>query len=78
VAASLRPEQRDGRLGDVDYAEQVRLDLRAERGEVGFLDGRDVAVPGIVDEHVDPTEPLRRGLDRPARACLVTDNEGHR
>ncbi|OAH21897.1 hypothetical protein AX289_25585 [Methylorubrum populi] len=31
-----------------------------------------------VDDYVDPTEPLRRGLDRPARTCLVGVVEGQR
>ncbi len=64
MTTALRPKEGNGRLGHVDDPEQVRLDLRPERGEVGVLDGGDVAVPGVVDDDVDASEALYGSLGR--------------
>ena len=58
MSRALCAQHRNGGLGDDDDAEQVRLDLRAEVLEARLLDGPDVAVSGIVDQHVEPAEHL--------------------
>ena len=58
-------------LGDVDDAEEIRLNLRTKFVEAGVFDRADVAVPGIVGEHVEPSEgPCRYG-DGMGRRLLV-------
>ena len=58
-----RAHDRKGRAGDVDRAEEGGLDLRPEllRGEL--LEEPGVEIAGVVDQHVDPAEPVHGRLD---------------
>ena len=69
-AAALLAQHRDGRLRDVVDAPEVGLELGAEVLVVAGLDGRDVGVAGVVDDHVEAAEPLARLGDRRAGARL--------
>ena len=71
VPGSLSPHDGDRRLRHVHDAEEVRFDLRAEVLHARVLDRRQVAVPGVVREHVEPPErhprPSGPPRSRPAR-----------
>jgi hypothetical protein len=58
VAAALLAQRRQRGLGHVDPAEQVGLDLGAEVVAGDVLDGGEVGVAGVVDDHVEPSEPV--------------------
>jgi hypothetical protein len=75
VPGALLAQVRDRGLGDVDDTEEIRLDLRAEAGEGGILDRSDIAVPGVVDEDVEPSERFERALDGVARCSFIRDVE---
>ena len=50
--ATLPAQYRQGSLGDVHYAIEIGLDLLAEILFRHILNRRQVAVPGIVDQHI--------------------------
>ena len=77
-AGPLLAEDRQRRLGDVDDAEQVRLDLRPEVLVGGLLDRGTVRVPGVVRDHVEAAELVDSGLYRGLRRLGVGDVEGDR
>src|ERR1700730_9332822 len=54
----LLAHEREGGLGDVDDAEEIRLNLRTKFVEARIFDRADVAIAGIVGEHVQPSEGL--------------------
>src|SRR5438132_10619302 len=56
---------------DVDEAKQVRLDLGTKVPEFRVLEGADVAIAGVIDEHVEGAQRLDRRIDRVARRLLV-------
>jgi hypothetical protein len=60
---ALPAHDRKGRAGDVDRTEQGGLNLRPEllRGELFEETGVEVA--RVVDQHIDPAEPVHAGLD---------------
>jgi hypothetical protein len=60
MTGPLLPHQRERGLGDVDNAEKIRLNLRTKFVEARIFDRADVAVPGIVNKHVEPPEGLSR------------------
>ena len=49
-------------------AEKIGLEHGADVGVVAFFDGGQVAVAGVVDQHVDAPELLLRHLDGGLRA----------
>ena len=55
---ALGAQLREGGAGDVDRAEQGRLDLGAERLGRHLLEEPGLEVAGVVDQHVEPAEPL--------------------
>src|SRR5580704_1959182 len=66
MTGPLLPHERKRGLGDVDHAEEIRLNLRTKLVEACVFDRTDVAIPGIVDEHVEPSKCLGRygdGMD---------------
>ena len=64
MPGALLAQNRERRLGDVDDAEEVGVDLPAEILERDVLDGREIRVAGVVDDDVDPAEALHAGGDR--------------
>ena len=58
VPRPLPAHHRQHRTGDVHRPEQVRFDLCAHLGRADLLEVAGVEVAGVVDEHVDPTEPV--------------------
>ncbi len=57
-AAALPAHDGKHRLRHVDQAEDVRLEHRAHGAVLTFLDRREIAVAGVVDERIDATEAL--------------------
>src|SRR6266511_582347 len=76
MAGALRVQDRQGGLGDVDDAEEVGLDLRAEVVVGVVLDGCGVRVAGVVDHHVQSSERVDGGLDGRTRGRWVGDVQG--
>jgi hypothetical protein len=60
MAAPLFPHQGNGRLRDVDNAEQVRLYLIPELGKTGVLNWAYVAIASIVGDDIEPSKGLSR------------------
>jgi hypothetical protein len=56
-----RAHRGQDRLGHSDEPKHVRLKLGAVAGFVAFLEGGEIAVARIVDEHVDSARFLGRG-----------------
>jgi hypothetical protein len=54
----------------------LRLEQCADVGFVTFLDGRAVAVPGVVDQNIDTAEPLLGLTDRVGDLEGVSDVKG--
>jgi hypothetical protein len=71
MTGPLLPHQRQCGLGDVDNAEKIRLNLRTKFVEARIFDRADIAVPGIVNKHVEPPEGLSRYGHRTGRCLLV-------
>ena len=59
---ALGAHDRQHGAGDVQRAEQVGLDLGAEVLGADLLEEPGVEVAGVVDQHVDPAEPVDGGL----------------
>ena len=59
-------------------AEEIGVEHRAHFGVVAFLDGREIAVAGVVDEDVDAAEAGLGRLDRGVDLILLVDVEGER
>jgi len=59
ATAFAHTRQNGARHGE--QAEDVGFELIANFPVVGFLDGRLIAIAGIVDENVDVAEALQRG-----------------
>ena len=64
MPAALSPQIRQRRLGDPQSAEHVGLDLVARLLLGQLLDEAEVAVAGVVDDDVEPSEVVVRLLDR--------------
>ena len=62
-------------LDRVDHAEVVGVEERADLGVLALLDRGEVAVAGVVDQHVDPAEGLLGRGDRARDLGLVGDVE---
>jgi hypothetical protein len=65
---TIRPERwvrmtRKGRAGDVDRTEQGGLDLRPELLRGKLLEEPGVEIASIVDQHINPAEPVHARLD---------------
>ncbi len=76
--AALLAHQRQRGVRAVEEAEHVDLDHLAPLAGVGALDRAEQHHAGVVDERVDPPEPVLRGLDEPARLLLGRDVDGDR
>ena len=76
LAAALGAHDRQDRAGDVERAEEVGLHLRPELGVADLLEVAGVEVAGVVDEHVDPSEPLDGRIDGGLSGGGVGDVEG--
>jgi hypothetical protein len=80
MTGPLLPHERERGLGDVDDAEDIRLNLRTKFVEAGIFDRADVAVPGIVGEHIEPSEGLCRygyGMGRRLLLPYIKSNGAH-
>ena len=73
-SAGAHPGQH--RLDHRDRAEELGFEQCADVGVVTFLDGRAVAVAGVVDQHVDATELLFGLADSVGDLGGVSDVEG--
>ena len=62
-AGALGAHDRKDRAGDVHRAEQGGLDLRPEVLGADLLEEPGVEVAGVVDQHVDASEPVDGSLD---------------
>ena len=62
MTRTLLAHHGEGSLGDVDDTEEVRLDLGAKVVVGEVLDGRGVAVAGVVHHDVERAEVVQRGL----------------
>lgn len=60
MAGALAPQHRQYGALNGERSEHVGLVHRADRGVVGFLDGGEQSGAGVVDQDVDPAEPLDR------------------
>ena len=60
-------QRRQHGAGDVDEAEHIGAELRLELLRRAFLKRAEQRIAGIVDQHVDPPEPLDRGLEARGR-----------
>ena len=77
-AGALGSHDREHGAGDVDRAEQGGLDLGPEVVGGDLLEEPGVEAAGVVDQHVDASEPLDRGGDRGVGVRGVGDVELHR
>jgi hypothetical protein len=68
----------DGRLRNVVDTPEVGLELGTEVLIISGLDGRDVGVASVVDDDVEPAEPLARLVDGRPRGGGVGDIQGQR
>ena len=69
----LFPHRRNDRLGYIDDAEQVCVNLRAEVVDAGVFDRTEISVPGDIRDHVQSAERRDRGFD-----CVAGGGEvGH-
>jgi hypothetical protein len=75
-AAALLAQDRQGRLGDVDRAEEVRLDLPSEGLERRVLERHAVTLTRIVDHDGEPAEGGRSVSDGGLRGSRIGDVEG--
>jgi hypothetical protein len=64
----LPAHHRECRAGDVDRAKEGGLDLGPELLRAQLLEEPGVEVARVVDEHVDPAEPVDRS--RHGRLCV--------
>ena len=71
MPAALPAQHGDRRLGDDDGAEQIDLDLLTERGQARVLDRSEIAIAGIVHDHIDAAERLHGEADGRLRGRLV-------
>jgi hypothetical protein len=78
VPAALLAEQRDGRLGDPQGAEQVGLDLAAHLGFGQLLDESEMAIAGVIDHHIEAAEMGVGALDSGDTGRAVGDIQGDR
>ena len=78
VPGPLAAHHREHGAGDVHRAEQVRLDLGAHLRGADLFEVAGVEVAGVVDQHVDATEPLDRRIDGRLGRGGVGDVERHR
>ena len=78
MAAALRTQDGQYRLGDVEDAEHVGLQLVAQFLLAEFLHGADQGVTGVVDHHVQPAEPLLGRRDRLEHLRTVGDVQTQR
>jgi hypothetical protein len=74
-AGALGAHDRKDRAGDVHRAEQGGLDLRTEALRADLLEKPGVEIAGIVDQHVDPPEPVDGCLDGRLRVGGIGDVE---
>ena len=73
VAGALGEHRPDGALGDVEEPGEVH---RGDRGKVTARvvgEGLTDVHPGVIDQAVDPAEPLERPLDRATGSLGVCD-----
>ena len=77
MAGALLAQDRQGGLGDVDDAEEVRVDLGAEVLGGDVLDRGEVGVAGVVDDDVEAAERLDRRPHGGLGGGRVGDVEGH-
>lgn len=75
-AGALGSQHGQDRLGDPDGTEEVRLHLGAQVGLGELLDHAEEAVTGVVDDDVEPPEPLHGPLDGLEGRLPVGDVEG--
>jgi len=75
VARTLPAHDRKDGLSEPHDAEEVRLDLGAEIVGINVFDGSHVGVPGVVDQNVEATPPMDRGIDGRADLIVVRDIE---
>ena len=68
---------RQGGAGDIDRAEQGGLDLRPELLRAELLEEPGVEVARVVDQHIDPSEPVHGRLDGGRSARRVGDVESY-
>jgi len=76
ICRFLSPHDGDRRLGHLHHAEEVRFDLCAEVLHARVLDRRQIAVAGVVREHVEPPKTSTASgppRSRPARRHVERD-----
>jgi hypothetical protein len=59
----LRSHDRKGGAGDVDRTEEGGLDLRPEILRAELLEEPGVEIARVVDQHINPAEPVDACLD---------------
>ncbi len=74
----LLSHYRQRSLGDDDRSEEVRFDLGTELGKACILNRADIAVTCIVDENIQPAEPVDRRLHGRCGRPLIGYIEGGR
>ena len=78
MPAALCAQHREGALGQVDHAHQVRLELCAERVERHVLHAGEIGVAGVVDDDVEPAVGVQCGLHGSVCGGRVGDVEFNR
>src|SRR5713101_7803002 len=76
MTRTLLPHERDRSLGEIDDAEQIRLDLGAYVFEARIFDRADIAIARIVHEYIETGEPLDRRRDGITGPMWIGDVEG--
>src|SRR6185312_15084575 len=61
--------------GQVDHAVKVGVDLRAEIVVLELLEGYGMAEARVIDQHIEPPEPVQRSLYRGPRGQRIGDVE---
>ena len=73
-----RAHDRQHRARHGREAEEIGVEHRAHVGVVAFLDRREIAVAGVVDEDIDAAEASLGRLDRGVDLLLLVDVERER
>lgn len=76
VTVALLAHDRDDRLGDVERAEQVDVQLCLQLRRSQLLDRAEQAIAGVVGHDVDTAERLSGARDRGEHALAVRDVQG--
>src|SRR5450830_1818728 len=73
MPAALCPQYRQHGTGDIEGAENVGGELAFDGLGFDFFEGPELAITGIVDQHIEATEPFKAGADGAKGLCRIAD-----